>query len=280
MTGLEFDLTETGRGPALLLLPGSYATPAAWKGVQAALTARFRILSTSLPGYGSTPDVRPDTDPDIGWMVEFVGQVVEAVGEPVHVVGHSWGAHLLLAALLARRIEPLSVVCFEANPLFARRSDGPFPWRPDIEDMVDRFENALASGDPDAAAIIIDFYSRPGTFLGMPEHVRDFCRATARTNLRDWHSAARFTPPFDAFAAVDVPVTLVRGGETPTPMIDVTEQLAAHIPNARKTVIPAADHFLISTHPAACAELLEAHLHRVAAQTGGDRGMRDAAAGA
>lgn len=260
MMRLEFELTESGQGPAVLLLPGSYATPAAWKGVQSALRTPFRTLSTSLPGYGSTPEVRPDTDSDIGWLVEFVGQVVEAVGEPVTVVGHSWGAHLLLAAVLAERITPLSIVCFEANPLFATRSDGPFRWRSDIEEMVDRFDKALASEDPDAAAIIIDFYGRPGTFLGMPENVRDFCRATARTNLRDWRSAASFTPPFEAFAAIDVPVTLVRGGETPLPIIDVTNQLAAKIPHAREKVVPGADHFLISTHPAACAEILEAHL--------------------
>lgn len=263
MKRLEFDLTETGHGPAVLMLPGSYATPAAWKGIQNALKSPFRTLSTSLPGYGTTPEVRPEYDAHIDRLVEFVGQVVDAVGEPVHVAGHSWGAHLVLAALLAKRIEPLSVVCFEANPLFAKPNHGPFPWSSDIEAMVDRFETALAAEAPEAASIIIDFYSRPGTFLGMPENVRAFCRATAHTNLRDWHSAATFTPPFEAFAALDLPVTLVRGGETPVPIIDVTEQLAANLPHACEKVVPGADHFLISTHPAACAEILEAHIFDV-----------------
>jgi pimeloyl-ACP methyl ester carboxylesterase len=260
MEEMEFDLVESGQGPAILMLPGSYATPAAWKGITNALKCPFRILSTSLPGYGTTSEVRPDENPDIDRLVEFVGQVVDAVGEPVHVVGHSWGAQLVLAAVLADRIRPLSVVCFEANPIFAHPSDGPFPWRNDIEAMVEHFEVALAEGNPDAASIIIDFYSRPGTFLAMPENVRAFCRATAKTNLRDWHSAATFTPPFKAFAAVDIPVTLVRGGQTPAPIVDVTRQLVANIPNANERVVAGADHFLISTHPAACAEVIEAHI--------------------
>lgn len=260
MKRFEFDLVETGEGPAVLLLPGSYATPAAWKGIQKALKTPFRTVSTSLPGYGTTPEIRPADDADIGQMVEFIGQVVDAVGEPVHLVGHSWGAQLALAALLATRIEPLSVVCFEANPIFAQPTDGPFPWRSEVDTMVDRFGAALADGDPDAASIIIDFYSRPGTFREMPENVRAFCRATARTNLRDWHSAATFAPSFEAFAAIDIPVALVRGGETPLPIVDVTEQLARNIPDGRKSVVPGADHFLISTHPAACAEILESHI--------------------
>lgn len=263
MKTFDFDLIDTGEGPATLFLPGSYATPAAWRGVQSALRCPVRILSTSLPGYGTTPEIRPDNDSDIGRMVEFVGQIVDAVDEPVHVVGHSWGAHLVLAALLSDRIKPLSVVCFEANPIFAQPSDGPFPWHSDVVAMVDRFEAALTAEDSEAASIIIDFYSRPGTFLRMPENVREFCRATAPTNLRDWHSAKTFAPSFSSFAAVDIPVALVRGSETPVPIIDVTEQLAASIPTASERVVEGAGHFLISTHPAACAEILEDHIAQV-----------------
>ncbi len=260
MKKFDFEIMETGQGPAVLLLPGSFATPSAWKGIQSNLTIPIRALSTSLPGYGTTPEIRPDNDADIGRLVEFVGQIVDAVGEPLHVVGHSWGAHLALAAVLAKRIKPLSVVCFEANPIFAQVVGRPFPWRPDIDSMVNRFEAALADGDPEAASIIIDFYSRPGTFLEMPEAVRNFCRASAPTNLRDWHSAATFTPSFDAFAAFDLPVTLVRGSETPVPISDVNEQLMAYIPGAREKVVDGADHFLISSHTAACSEILQDHI--------------------
>lgn len=262
MKKFAFDLKEEGQGRSILLLPGSYATPAAWKGIQAALKTKLRIFSTSLPGYGTTPEVRPGGDASIEHLVEFVGQVADAIGEPSHVVGHSWGAHVLLAAVLAQRITPLSLVCFEANPIFACPPEGPFPWLFDIEQMVSRFEAALAAGDPDAASIIIDFYSRPGTFLEMPENVRAFCRASAPTNLRDWHSAATFTPSFERFSSLDFPVTLVRGSETPVPIVDVNNQLSAHIPGAIERVVEGADHFLISTHPGDCAEILDAHLAR------------------
>ena len=245
------------------MLPGSYATPAAWKGIIRSLGGAFRIYSTSLPGYGTTPEVRLEDASSIDPMIEFVGQVADAVDEPLHVVGHSWGAHLALAAVLRERISPLSIVCFEANPIFAQPSDRPFAWREEIDAMTDRFEAALAAEDPAAAAIIIDFYSRPGTFQAMPDAVRAFCQATAPTNLLDWRTAATFTPVFDEYARLNLPVTLVRGGATPRPIVDVTDQLAANIPGAHTHVVDGADHFLISTHPAECASILETHIKKI-----------------
>jgi pimeloyl-ACP methyl ester carboxylesterase len=262
MTRFKFDLRAKGHGRPILLLPGSYATPAAWKGVEGALATKARLFSVSLPGYGTTPEVRPEGDDRIDHLVEFVGQVCDAVGEPVHAVGHSWGAHLLLAAVLAQRIRPISLLCFEANPVFSRPVHGAFSWRTDIDRMVRRFQEALAQDDPNAASIIIDFYSKPGAFLKMPERVREFCRATAHTNLRDWHSAASFTPAFDAFSALDTPVTLVRGSETPKPIQAVNRKLLENIPNASEIVVDGAGHFLISTHPGACAQILDEQLAR------------------
>ena len=262
MKKFQLELKEEGQGLPVVMLPGAYATGAAWKGVQSALNTDVRLISTSLPGYGTTPEVRPESDANIEHLIEFVGQIFDAIGEPCHAVGHSWGAHLLLAAILAQRIKPLTLVCFEAMPIFASPSQGCFPWRPEVEKMVSSFEAALTEGDEDAAAIIIDFYSHPGTFLSMPENVRAFCRASAPTNLRDWHSAATFTPSFEKFASFDLPVTLVRGSETPAPISDVNEELVAYIPKAIEKIVDDAGHFLISTHPGVCAEILDEHLVR------------------
>ena len=260
MKRFSFDLTDTGNGTAVLMLPGSYATPAAWRGIQESLKGEYRFISTSLPGYGATPEVRPESDADIGHLIEFVGQVIDTVDEPVHLVGHSWGAVLALAAVLAGRISPLSIICFEANPIFAQLTGGSFAWLSNIESMVNSFEVALAVGDRNAAGIIIDFYSRPGFFQKMPAKFQAFCEVTAPTNLLDWYSAATFTPYFKEFDALKMPVTLVRGSETPKAIVDVTKELAANIAKVEVKIVDGADHFLITTHPDACAEILQTHL--------------------
>jgi hypothetical protein len=84
MKKFEFEVSDTGQGTALLMLLGSYATPAAWKGVSRNLNSSFREISTSLLGYGTTPEVRSINDPGVAPLIEYIGQVVDAVGEPVH----------------------------------------------------------------------------------------------------------------------------------------------------------------------------------------------------
>ncbi len=80
---MTFDFTETGTGPALLFLPGSYSNYAAWKGVQSALEGSYRLISTSLPGYGGSSEVRPDDINDMSHMAYFVARVVEHAEEDV-----------------------------------------------------------------------------------------------------------------------------------------------------------------------------------------------------
>src|SRR6516165_3351273 len=58
----KIDYDEQGSGPTILFVPGSWATPSAWRGVIAALPGRFRIVTTSLLGYGDTAERRTGTD--------------------------------------------------------------------------------------------------------------------------------------------------------------------------------------------------------------------------
>jgi pimeloyl-ACP methyl ester carboxylesterase len=257
---MTFDFIETGTGPAILFLPGSYSTHAAWRGLQRALTGSYRLISTSLPEYGGTGEVRDASVGDVELMTDFVAGVADRAAEPVHLVGHSWGGLVAFASALSGKVRPLSLVTFEGNPLYARRGGQPFPWIDDVRRTTDRFETAHAAGDPDAAAIIIDYYAQPGSFDAMPEAFRDYCRAKASTNLLDWRAAAGFTPEVADFAALDIPCTIVRGADANRAVADVTDAISQAIPGSTSRVVDGAGHFLISTHPEACAALVDAHM--------------------
>ena len=51
-----FDYADTGSGPALLLLPGSFGTGSGWKAVMGHLGEGYRVVTTSLLGYGAGSD--------------------------------------------------------------------------------------------------------------------------------------------------------------------------------------------------------------------------------
>ena len=259
---MSFDFIEVGTGPALLFLPGSYSNHAAWKGVQAALSGSYRLISTSLPGYGNSCEVRPNSVSDMAEMTDFVARIVDHAKEPVHLIGHSYGGLAVLATALSKKAPLLSLLTFEANPVFIRPDDGDFPWLPEATAIPDRFEAAFAAGDPGAAAGIIDYWSAPGYFQTLPKPVQDYCRSCAKTNVLDWRTAKGFRPLLSDFAAIDIPATIVRGALANRAITDISKGIATHIPQGSLEVVRNANHFLISTHVKACAGVIDAHMDR------------------
>ncbi len=257
---MDFDFTDVGAGPTLLFLPGSYSNHAAWKGVQKALKGSYRMISTSLPGYGGSKEVRDDAVCDMSLMSNFVADVVNHVGEPVHLIGHSYGGTVTYAAALSRKVPLLSLITFEGNPVYSQLGDVEFSWMIDMLDMVQQFEGAFASDDPDAAGIIIDYWSQPGVFRSMPDQFQDYCRSTASTNILDWRSVAGFTPYFSEYAAIDMPCTVVRGEFANQAIVDITDGVSREIPDSSLHVVKGSGHFLISTHPEDCAKIIDRHM--------------------
>src|SRR5471032_2676273 len=85
------DYDECGSGPAVVLLPGSCSTGAAWRPVIAAWDNQFRSVTTSLLGYGGTGERRTAGNPTISRNAEAMESVVRRAGGRVHLVGHSFG---------------------------------------------------------------------------------------------------------------------------------------------------------------------------------------------
>ena len=114
----NIDYNETGTGPTVVFVPGSCSTGAAWRPIIAALSARFRCVTTSLPGYGGTAERRTPIDPPMTREVEVVEVVVRRAagvrGDPVHLVGHSFGGLVGLAIALRRQVRLASLVIAEA----------------------------------------------------------------------------------------------------------------------------------------------------------------------
>jgi pimeloyl-ACP methyl ester carboxylesterase len=261
--GHSIEFNETGAGPAVLFVPGSYSTSAAWRGIQKYLPQSFRFAATSLCGYGDTQETRTENDFDIGHQVRVVQAAAKHIGKPVHLVGHSFGGTIALATALAGTTEVLSVTTFEANPLLVLQETGYAQEFAATRKMSAGFEAAYEADEADAAGRIIDFWGGEGSFAAMPEGVRDHCRELAYANVLDWRSAYCFTATRADYATLDMPVLLVRGALANPAMEAITASLAAAIPNARATEVAHASHFLITTHPKQCAQLLAGFLDKV-----------------
>ena len=253
---VAFDYAETGSGPALLFLPGSFGTGTGWKAVMGHLGDGYRMVTTSLLGYGATPDIRPDGNATMAQQVGLIDSIIDRIGAPTHVVGHSYGGLSAIVHALTGRHRPLSLLLVEANPLGLLRAVGDLEHYRMFESMTGLYFADVARGDADAARHVIDFYGGPGTFGAMPPKVRGYVVATTAVNVRDWSSGTPFEPSKEALRSIDMPTTVVRGGNGHPAMLRIGELLHDAIPASHLVTIEGGSHFLPSSHPAEIATLI------------------------
>lgn len=255
-TAVAFDYMESGFGPVLLFLPGSFGTAAGWKAVIGHLGDGYRTVTTSLLGYGATPEIRPDGNTTITQQVDLIDRIIDRIGTSPHVVGHSYGGLAALAHALTGRCAPTSLLLVEANPLGVLRASGDADHYAMFESMTGPYFAAVAKGDAEAARQVIDFYGGAGTFDAMPAKVRSYVVATTAVNVRDWSSGIPFAPSQERLRSITIPTTVVRGGLSHPAMLRIAELLHEAIPRAQLVTIEGGSHFLPSTHPAEIAALV------------------------
>ena len=254
------ECVDSGQGPVLLFLPGSYSTPSAWRPVQRLLGLNWRLLTTSLCGYGRTFETRTTRDFGMHHELRVVQALARRAGAPVHLVGHSFGGTVALAAALAGTIDIASLSLFEANPLaMLEGHDGRALYDQTLH-MSQDFAQAVTAGEFDAPSRVIDFWGGPGVFAAMPEAVKAYCRSTAPINVLDWQTDFGFTVTPADCARLNIPVLLVRGGNANPAMVGITEALGACMPEVKRAEVAGAGHFLITSHAQACADLLSSFL--------------------
>jgi len=256
----DVEYLERGKGPVLLLLPGSFGTGSGWKAVTDRLTRHYRIVTTSLLGYGATAERRPLGNTTMRQQTELIDLILERIGAPVHVVGHSFGGLAALAHTIDGVIKPASLILVEANPLGILKTSGEADLYAMFGNMTRDYFAEFEAGRPDAARHVIDFYGGEGTFAAFPSKVRDYVIRTTPANIRDWSSGTPFEPPLEAYQQIAARTLVVRGGDGHPAMMRIAEILAEVIPNSDLETVAGGSHFLPATNPAELARLLEAHI--------------------
>ena len=256
----DVEYSEWGEGPALLLLPGSFGTGSGWKAVTDRLARRYRVVTTSLLGYGATAERRPLGNATMHQQTEVIDRILERIGEPAHVIGHSFGGLAALAHAIDGAIKPASLMLVEANPLGVLKTSGEHDFYAMFGAMTREYFAEFEAGRHDAARHVIDFYGGEGTVAAFPAKVRDYVTKTTPANIRDWSSGTPFEPPLSAYRQIAATTLVVRGGTGHPAMMRIAEILAQAIPRGRLETVAGGSHFLPATNPAELARLLEAHV--------------------
>jgi pimeloyl-ACP methyl ester carboxylesterase len=262
----RIDYDESGSGPAVVLLPGSCSTGAAWRPVIAAWGGQFRGVTTSLLGYGGTRERRTAGNPSISHNAEAMESVIRRAGGRVHLVGHSFGGLVALAIALRNRVSLASLVIIEAPAAgILMRSDEDRHYRA-FRRMTDAYFADFAGGNAEAIAAMIDFYGGAGTFASWPPRLRAYAVETTPVNILDWADGYGFAPPAAALAAIKTPLLVIRGSASPQAVQRANALLCEFTNNAVLATIDGAAHFAIATHAVEIASRIAAHVHRANAE--------------
>jgi pimeloyl-ACP methyl ester carboxylesterase len=256
------DYDEEGSGPTIVCVPGSWGTRSAWRGLIAALGGRFRVVTTSLLGYGGTTERRSAHDVSIDHEAEIIEAVIRRAGEGVHLVGHSYGGQACLAVALRGAVRLMSLTVIEPPAANLLRRAGDMTLYEEIMAFRDAYFQAFENGDKEAARRVMDLHDGNGCFEALPSRVRDYIIALTPTNILDWRSGLDFDAPLSAYSEIAVPTLVIRGGRGHRYVARSTEILSGTIPNASVVTVLGAAHSVITTHAAEVAELTANHVSK------------------
>jgi pimeloyl-ACP methyl ester carboxylesterase len=262
----RIDYDESGSGPAVVLLPGSCSTGAAWRSVIAAWGGQFRSVTTSLLGYGGTSERRTASDPSNSRNAEAMESVIRRAGGQVHLVGHSYGGLVALGVALRNQVSLASLVVIEAPAVDILRERNEHQHYQAFRRMTDAYFADYAGGNAEAIAAMIDFYGGAGTFASWPPRLRAYAVETTPVNLLDWTGGYGFPLSAASLATLKIPLLVVRGGTSPEAVQRANALLYELTPNATLATIEGAAHFVIATHAAEIASHIAAHVHRAEAE--------------
>ena len=237
--GTVIGFTTVGEGPPMVLVHGTSADHTRWEPVLAQLAERYTVHAVDRRGRGLSGDGEKY---DIVREGEDIAAVVDAVGPDVFVVAHSYGARCSLeAALLTSAIN--RIVLYEPPGV-----------TPGHQVSAPEVLTALRATD-DRDEILTIFYR--GALHQTDEQIEAMRRtpvwqarlAAAHTVSRELDVVETFGIVPKRYEAIEAPVRLLLGTESPAYFRSTAEAIAAQLTDVEIVDLPDQAHMAINLAP-------------------------------
>jgi len=251
VNGTDMAYLEVGRGPPLVCVHGALGDFRTWSPVLGPLSKQHRVIAVSLRHFFPEHwDGVGDTYSIAQHVADVIAFIEQLEAKPVDLMGHSRGGHISFRAAqrrpdLLRRlvlVEPGGEIDVSLDPAA----------KPDPSQLTGRFAAAaerITAGDIDGGMqFFFDAVEGDGAWARLPEVLRQQLRDNAFTlvgQIRDRR------PPYSKADAesIRMPTLFVGGADTKGLLPLVLHALAAHVPGARKAMIPDTSHWMFDQAP-------------------------------
>jgi pimeloyl-ACP methyl ester carboxylesterase len=233
-----------GSGPPLVLLHGGFSNHASnWMFVKSLFEQQFTVYAIARRARGETHATENHSLEDES--IDVVA-LIHAIGEPAFLLGHSYGAHIALAAAVKVPDRIRKLVLYEA------------PWPHIIrKEALERLKIFAQAGQWDNFAVM--FFR---DILFVPVQELDELRTTdlwqdivadAKASLGDLRALVSYDFKAERFQGLRVPALLQIGSESPRNLY-ITDTIGAALPDVRIEELPGQAHEGMTTAPKMYAE--------------------------
>jgi pimeloyl-ACP methyl ester carboxylesterase len=255
--------TRSGAGAPLVLLHGIGSARQAWDPIVDRLAERFEVLAIDLPGFGESPPLPRNVEPQPSAIAAAVATFLDDQDVPTpHVAGNSLGGWVALELAAIRPIRSLTLL----SPAGLWHGKTPLYNRISL-----RTTRALARHFTPLARRLVRFAAGRIIILGqthgnpakIPISYADIAvRAMAHSPGFDATMKATERRCYQARTPIDAPVTIAFGSRDLLLRPHQSRHLDQLPPNTHVATLPGCGHVPMADHPAAVATLITAATER------------------
>ncbi|SIS50670.1 alpha/beta fold hydrolase [Phaeovulum vinaykumarii] len=239
---------------------------AAFQPMAAHLADTITLQAFDLPGHGdSAPFPAPEDGAEPPEFQRLCTQIAASfIDRPVDLIGHSFGAGIALRLAVAAPEAVRSLTLIEPVT-FAAIADQP-EGRAEAAALA-TLEAQLAAGEdlePAAQTFMATWGAgQPWSEMSPARRARMVARMplVAQAGRANLHDPGRILRE-GGLEAIDAPVMMVLGAESPAVVHRTAEALAERMADVGRAVVPGAGHMLVLTHPRQVADLVALNLER------------------
>jgi pimeloyl-ACP methyl ester carboxylesterase len=246
------------RRDTVLFLHSSASSGRQWDAIAAAISPATSVHAPPLLGYEARAPWPLDRGVTLDDEAAALEPLLDAAPGPVHVVGHSYGGAVALQLALRRPDAVASLTLYEPVR-FALLFGAPGLAAAGNEIVgVGRRIGALAvAGETHAAAAaFVGYWSGEGAWAAMPSSRRDAVAARMTKVRAEFAALFADAVPACAYAALTMPVRLLRGDASPLPARGVASRLNELLPCATLVTLRGGTHMQPVTDPGSVAAAL------------------------